>query len=106
MTWPPERLGDKGQRYMLEAEGYPKPGWQPIAYGNDLMGMELAKDGILLAPGCTAAKITDRFPDAEKQKPYKFLHDRWKRCPSTHCERAEECRSPNECSAAAPKFGS
>ena len=23
----------------------------------------------------------------------------WQRCPSTHCERSQECRSPNECSA-------
>lgn len=23
----------------------------------------------------------------------------WKHCPSTHCERSQECRSPNECSA-------
>jgi len=26
------------------------------------------------------------------------MNDNWKRCPSTHCERAQECRSPNECS--------
>ena len=25
--------------------------------------------------------------------------DRWKNCPSTHCERRGECASPNECSA-------
>ena len=24
---------------------------------------------------------------------------RWRNCPSTHCERREECCSPNECSA-------
>lgn len=24
--------------------------------------------------------------------------DRWKDCPSTHCERSHECRSPHECS--------
>lgn len=23
----------------------------------------------------------------------------WRHCPSTHCERAKECRSVNECSA-------
>lgn len=23
--------------------------------------------------------------------------DRWERCPSTHCERWRECRSPHEC---------
>ena len=27
--------------------------------------------------------------------------NRWKECPSTHCERRQECASPNECSAAA-----
>jgi len=24
--------------------------------------------------------------------------ERWRNCPSTHCERAQECRSPHECS--------
>lgn len=24
--------------------------------------------------------------------------ERWRICPSTHCERSQECRSPNECS--------
>lgn len=23
---------------------------------------------------------------------------RWQRCPSTHCERSQECRSPSDCS--------
>lgn len=61
MTWTKEQLGDKGQRYMLEAEGYPKSGWQPIAYGNTLQGMQLTAEGILLAPGCTAVRIIDRY---------------------------------------------
>lgn len=26
-------------------------------------------------------------------------HDRWRRCPSTHCERRQECASPHECCA-------
>ena len=25
------------------------------------------------------------------------MTENWERCPSTHCERAQECRSPNEC---------
>lgn len=29
---------------------------------------------------------------------------RWRRCPSTHCERRGECASPHECSAT-PKDG-
>jgi len=28
-----------------------------------------------------------------------FGADRWRDCPSTHCERWQECRSPHECSA-------
>lgn len=24
--------------------------------------------------------------------------DNWKRCPSTHCERTQECRNPGDCS--------
>lgn len=27
------------------------------------------------------------------------LIERWRKCPSTHCERAQECRSPRECSS-------
>jgi len=26
------------------------------------------------------------------------MTENWERCPSTHCERAQECRSPHECS--------
>ena len=28
----------------------------------------------------------------------------WQRCPSTHCERSQECRSPHECSASGMKL--
>lgn len=31
--------------------------------------------------------------------------ERWRNCPSTHCERAQECRSPHECSATGRRQG-
>lgn len=36
-----------------------------------------------------ASKLTQRFVGPI---------DRWCVCPSTHCERHQECRSPHECS--------
>lgn len=44
----------------------------------------------------SAAFAADQW---EKRKDAK----RWSRCPSTHCERAQECRSPHECSATLPR---
>lgn len=40
----------------------------------------------------SAAYVADQWE--KRQDPM-----RWSRCPSTHCERSQECRSPNECSA-------
>lgn len=57
--------GDHGQRYMLEAFGYPSEGWHPILYSNKLTDVELAKDGILQAPDCTDARIVDRHMPPE-----------------------------------------
>jgi hypothetical protein len=54
---------------------------------------DLLVKGIALAP--------ERGGGSEESA-YKHLPDRWSRCPSTHCERAQECRSPSECSAAPP----
>lgn len=33
------------------------------------------------------------------------LTERWRKCPSTHCERAQECRSPHECSSTGRRDG-
>lgn len=60
MTWPQERLGDKGQRYKVEAEGYPSGGWNPIGYCETYTGAEAMAKSIMLAPSCTAGRITDR----------------------------------------------
>lgn len=36
------------------------------------------------------------YADQNEKRKYS---KRWKHCPSTHCERSHECRSPNECCA-------
>lgn len=40
----------------------------------------------------SAAYMADQWE--KRQRP-----NRWKDCPSTHCERSGECRSPHECCA-------
>ena len=32
--------------------------------------------------------------------------DNWKRCPSTHCERRQECASPGDCNGTGRKAAS
>jgi hypothetical protein len=61
--------GDYGQRYMVEAEGYPSPGWQPILYTNKLEDAERGKEGILLAPSCSNARVIDRGEDWQIWEP-------------------------------------
>lgn len=51
---------DYGQRYVLRAKDYPQPGWQDVLFSNNLTHIELAKDGLLLAPDCTETLIVDR----------------------------------------------
>ena len=60
--------GDHGQRYELQAFGYPFEGWHSILYSNKLSDVELAKDGILQAPDCTDARIVDRDMPSEDCK--------------------------------------
>ena len=40
-----------------------------------------------------AAYRADQWEKRQKSK-------RWARCPSTHCERRQECAAPNDCCAA------
>ena len=40
----------------------------------------------------SAAYLADQWQKRQRQ-------DRWRDCPSTHCERRQECSSPHECSA-------
>jgi hypothetical protein len=59
MTLPPEKIGDKGQRYVLLLEGYPKPGWNEVAYSS--LYSHLSKSSLLNAPGVISHKIVDRL---------------------------------------------
>lgn len=45
--------------------------------------------------GCDPSDAAYRADQWEKRR----QPDRWKGCPSTHCERSGECRSPNDCAA-------
>lgn len=63
MTFPGDRIGDLGQRYAVQAEGYPNrdmPGWQSIAYTSNLASAERMAEGIRQHPCVTAARVLDR----------------------------------------------
>lgn len=64
MTFPPELVGDKGQRYEVSATGYPKDGTSVIGWSGTIEGAAQLADAIGQAPGCTSTTIFDR----EEQK--------------------------------------
>lgn len=68
MTLPPERIGDKGQRYVVECKGYPKDGWHPIAYTNSRKDAERMAEGILKAPTAEDSRIIDREQSDEDRR--------------------------------------
>lgn len=63
MTLPPHKIGDMGQRYQIEAEGYPDDGWNVIGWCNEKQGAHDMADAIIQAPGCTDARVVDRRPE-------------------------------------------
>ena len=65
MTLPPEKIGDKGQRYEVRATGWPKKEKSIVGWSNDLEGAERMAGGARKAPGCTSTEIYDR----QEQKP-------------------------------------
>lgn len=61
MTFPPEKIGDKGQRYEVRAFGYPKPDAEAVVgWASDLAGADQMAAAIRKAPGCTSTTIYDR----------------------------------------------
>ncbi len=60
MTLPPERIGDKGQRYEVRACDYPNPGWCVVGWTNDADRANRMADAIKLAPSCTDTRVVDR----------------------------------------------
>lgn len=57
----PHNVGDKGQRYEVVANGYPKNQTDNvIGWCDTLEGAERLMTAILKAPGCTSVRIFDR----------------------------------------------
>ena len=57
----PHNVGDKGQRYEVLANGYPKDQTDNIiGWSNTLEGARSMMEAIILAPRCTSARIFDR----------------------------------------------
>ncbi len=61
MTLPPERIGDKGQRYMVEVAGMldDTDVFRPAAYSTRRAGAEDIAAAFNLRPGATA-RVIDR----------------------------------------------
>lgn len=65
MTLPPERIGDGGQRYVVQTSGWPKAdiqGWQNAAYSATYGGALQLTDVFMDCPGCKGTQIIDRTP--------------------------------------------
>lgn len=64
MTLPSDKVGDKGQRYVVECKGWPiasRPDdWQPIAYMQTMMGAEKVKNVMGGHPDQPPTRIIDR----------------------------------------------
>ncbi|MEO1725035.1 MAG: hypothetical protein AAFR84_21880 [Pseudomonadota bacterium] len=60
MTLPRHRIGDKGQRFELQAEGWPADGWNVIGWDDDRSRLEMRGVAIRHAPSCTDVRIIDR----------------------------------------------
>lgn len=60
MTLPPEKIGDKGQRYVVWCRGYPGQGWNRVAYTDDFQRGDDMGRTMLTAPGCQAYQVEDR----------------------------------------------
>lgn len=68
MTLPPEKIGDRGQRYVLQARGFPKhevpdTEWQNVAYGGNTSGMSRMADSFGLHPSVQELRLYDREED-------------------------------------------
>lgn len=60
MTLPPEKLGDKGQRFELHAIGWPKEGDNVIGWGEDKWSLADAGHSLLEQGPVTEAYLIDR----------------------------------------------
>lgn len=63
MTLPPERIGDKGQRFVVQTTGWPNHdamGWQNAAYADTKLGASKLMRALLACPGVKHIRIFDR----------------------------------------------
>lgn len=63
MTLPPEKLGDKGQCFIVETLGWPRADtddWQPAGYAPTEEGAVEMAFAFLKCPGCEMSRVRDR----------------------------------------------
>jgi hypothetical protein len=70
VTLPPERIGDKGQRYEVRATGYPKKEESVIGWHPDLDGAARMARAIRSHPCCTSTVIWDRHQNVQVIRSY------------------------------------
>lgn len=62
MTWPPERIGDKGHRYEIRILNEETDEVKPLGWASTLEGAIEMRDAFQLRPGWEGAWIIDRQP--------------------------------------------
>lgn len=61
MTLPPEKIGDKGQRYVVQRTTREEPDtWVDMAYSNDRYGAVRAIDAVGRMPSTRLTRTFDR----------------------------------------------
>lgn len=62
---PHANVGDKGQRYEIVAEGYPKDGKNVIGWTDDFEKATAMAASIRKAPSCVSTSVVDRQVEAK-----------------------------------------
>jgi len=63
MTLPPEKIGDKGQRFVVQTSGWPRAdvlGWQNAGYADTKEGAQQLMRAFAKCPGVKHVHIHDR----------------------------------------------
>ena len=66
MTFPPEKIGDKGQRFIVQTSGWPRSdvmGWQNACYAETKEGATQLMRAFAQCPGVKDVHIKDRKPE-------------------------------------------
>jgi hypothetical protein len=69
MTHPFMQVGDRGQRFEVQINGYPNDGWNVIGWADNADVAKTMADSMMKAPGAKESKIIDRlaFPGRRNQ---------------------------------------